>query len=246
MSRPLCDGVPVSLALLSGQLQKAFSGDLDSYTGSLRGREKPRGFKVINDPIWFTIRVESWELVILDSPVVQRLRGIHQLGLAGLVYPAAGYSRFEHTLGTLYQAQRVIESVNRNARPHSAQLHQTLEQPVSRMDEVALRLAALLHDVGPCFLSHGSERALDRLTLSYGSSMKLARRDAMEYFRAVKSPAVGEALSALVILLPEFVDVLKIAKIPFWEDNEEELSSTLARLVVRGRFSDRPFMNEII
>ncbi|MGA3079812.1 MAG: HD domain-containing protein [Terracidiphilus sp.] len=246
MSRPLCGGLPVSLALLSGELQKAFSADLDSYAGSLRGREKPRGFKVINDPIWFTIRVESWELVILDSPVVQRLRGIHQLGLAGLVYPAAGYSRFEHTLGTLYQAQRVIESVNRNARPHSAQLHQTLDQPVSRMDEVALRLAALLHDVGHCFLSHVSERALDRLTLSDGSSMKLARRDARDYFYAIKPPAVGEVLSSLVILLPEFIDVLKKAKIPFWEDNEEELASRIARLVVRGRFSDRPFMNEII
>ena len=246
MSRPLRDGLPANLGLLSGELQKAFSVDIESYTSSLRGREKPRGFKVINDPIWFTIRVESWELVILDSPVVQRLRGIHQLGLAGLVYPAAGYSRFEHTLGTLYQAQRVIESVNRNARVHSAQLHQTLEQPVSRMDEVALRLAALLHDIGHCFLSHVSERALDRLTLSNGNPMKSARRDAMEHFHAVKSPAVGEMLSALVILLPEFVDVLKIAQIPFWEDHEEELASTLARLVVRGRFSDRPFMNEII
>jgi len=246
MSRPLWNGLPVSLGLLSGELQKAFAGDLDSYTSSVRARGKPRGFKVINDPIWFTIRVESWELVILDSPVVQRLRGIHQLGLAGLVYPAAGYSRFEHTLGALYQAQRVIESINRNARPHSAQLHQTLEQPVSRMDEVLLRLASLLHDIGHCFLSHVSERALNRLNLSDGSSMKSARRDAMEYFHAVKSPAVGEVLSALVILLPQFVDVLKIAQIPFWQDNEEELASRLARLVVRGRFSDRPFMNDII
>jgi HD superfamily phosphohydrolase len=246
MSRPLWDGLPKSLGLLSGELQEAFSSEIRSYASSLEDREKPRGFKVINDPIWFTIRVESWELVILDSPVVQRLRGIHQLGLAGLVYPAAGYSRFEHTLGTLYQAQRVIESVNRNARANSEPFNQTLEQPVSRLDEVALRLAALLHDVGHCFLSHVSERALGRLTLANGSSMKSACRDAMEYFHATKPPAIGEVLSALVILLPEFVDVLKIARIPSWSDNEEELASRLARLVVRGRFSDRPFMNEII
>lgn len=186
----------------------------------------------------------SWSSSIRLSCNV--LRGIHQLGLAGLVYPAAGYSRFEHTLGTLYQAQRVIESVNRNARANSKHFNQTLEQPVSRLDEVALRLAALLHDVGHCFLSHVSERALDRLTLANGSSVKSACRDARDYFHAIKPPAVGEVLSALVILLPEFIDVLKKAKIPFWEDNEEELASRLARLVVRGRFSDRPFMNEII
>src|SRR5271169_4042709 len=112
MSRPLWTGLPVSLACLSAELQKAFAPKLEAYASSLRSRGIPRGFKVINDPIWFTIRVESWELVILDSPLIQRLRSIHQLGLAGLVYPAAGYSRFEHTIGTLYQTQRVVESIN--------------------------------------------------------------------------------------------------------------------------------------
>ncbi len=86
--------------------------------------------------------------------------------------------------------------MNRNARAYNSLLHETLEQRVSRSDEVQLRLAAILHDVGHCFLSHVSERAIDRLELQDGTSMKTACRDAMEFFRAVKAPAIGEVLSA--------------------------------------------------
>jgi len=125
MVRPLLDGLPPSLSVLSAALQKVFGQDLESYAHSVRTRDLPRSFKVINDPIWYTIRVESWELPVLDCPVVQRLRSIRQLGLAGLVYPGAGYSRFEHTIGALYQTQRVIESINRNARAYHAQTHLT-------------------------------------------------------------------------------------------------------------------------
>ena len=173
MSRAFCFGLPVSLGLLSQELQKAFSrrsrviyrlSSESREAARLQGHQRPH---LVHNP-----GVESWELVILDSPIVQRLREIRHFGLAGLVYPAAGYSRFEHTLGTLYQAQRVIESINRNAGFIAHSSDRTFEQPISRMDEVALRLAALLHDVGHCFLSHVSERALERLTLNNGSPMK--------------------------------------------------------------------------
>jgi len=133
MSRPLWPSLPPSLACIGAELQKVFASDLASYVTLVQSRGIPRGFKVINDPIWFTVRVESWELVILDSPVVQRLRDIHQLGLAGFVYPAAGYSRFEHTIGTLYQTQRMVESVNRNARAYSARAQRTLPEPISHL-----------------------------------------------------------------------------------------------------------------
>ena len=244
MARALVDGLPTDLAILSAAIQRTFGRDLESYAQSLKHHELPRSFKVINDPIWYTIRVESWELPILDSPVVQRLRQIHQLGLAGLVYPAAGYSRFEHSIGALYQTQRVIESVNRNARAYSAQVHVSIEEPISRADEILLRLAAILHDVGHCFLSHVSERALMRLGTVGALSMKRVCRDAKAYFGCTKEPALGEVLSALLILIPEFQDVLAIAGIPDW--GVLHLATSLAKLVVGARIPDRPFMGEII
>lgn len=246
MPAPLWPNLPVGLAEISAQLQKVLGTDLEKYLQLLTFRQAAPSFKVINDPIWYTIRVESWELTVLDSPVVQRLRNIRQLGLAGLVYPAAGYSRFEHVVGVLYQTQRIIESINRNTRAYNARSHLAIPDPVSQRDEVLLRLAAILHDIGHCFLSHVSERSLNRLEVAPGISMDNARKDAKAHFGCSKIPAVGELLSALIVLLPEFVEILKAAKIPHWQGNELDLAGSLAQLIVRGKFIDRPFMNEII
>ncbi|PYV94845.1 MAG: hypothetical protein DMG89_23965 [Acidobacteria bacterium] len=247
MSRSLWPGLPVSLARLGAEVQKVFEGPLLDYAEYLRVRGLPQEPKIINDPIWHTIRVESWELAILDSPLIQRLRNIRQLGLAGLVYPAAGYSRFEHTIGTLYQTQRVVESINRNARARRARTQQLVQDPIPQSDEVLLRIAAIMHDVGHCFLSHVSERAMHQLQLDDGpTKMETALRDAEEYFGSSKRPSVGELLSALITLLPEFGEVLDMAQVPFWQSKTDHLVEAVAKLIVRGRFHDRPFMNEII
>jgi HD superfamily phosphohydrolase len=247
MSRPLWHGLPVSLAHLQAEVQKVFEIPLLDYLEHLRVRGLPQEPKVINDPIWHTIRVESWELPILDSPLIQRLRNIRQLGLASLVYPAAGYSRFEHTIGALYQTQRVIESINRNARARGARVQRAVHDPIPYSDEVMLRIAAIMHDAGHCFLSHVSERAIHQLELDDGqTTMEAALRDAKEFFGSQKGPSVGELLSALIALLPEFTEVLTLANVPSWQGRTDRLVWDVAKLIVRGRFSDRPFMNEII
>ena len=46
--------------------------------------------KVFNDPVWGTIELLPWEVLLLDSPLVQRLRGVRQLGLAHYVILAPG------------------------------------------------------------------------------------------------------------------------------------------------------------
>ncbi len=83
----LWEGLPTILGAASGDLQAALGGELVRYTDRIRLTEKTPGPKIINDPVWHTVRLESWEVVVLDSPVVQRLRGIRQLGLAWLVFP---------------------------------------------------------------------------------------------------------------------------------------------------------------
>jgi hypothetical protein len=48
---------------------------------------------IIRDPLWDNIRLDPAALLALDTPTVQRLRYIRQVGHSFLVYPGATHSR---------------------------------------------------------------------------------------------------------------------------------------------------------
>ena len=130
---------------------KEFSGKAENFVKRVLCDYKPTTYseiKVIHDPVWGTVKFYPWELQIMDSPFLQRLRNVNQLGLAVYTYPSAHHSRFEHTLGVVALVTRMAESVNDSSG----------SALVSPDDMNKLRLAALLHDVGHCFFSHLSER----------------------------------------------------------------------------------------
>jgi hypothetical protein len=67
--------------------------------------------KEFNDAVWRTITLEPFEVLLLDCPLLQRLRRIKQLGVVDLVYPSAAHSRFEHTLGAVLQVTRLVDAL---------------------------------------------------------------------------------------------------------------------------------------
>src|SRR5206468_1683676 len=81
-------------------------------------------YKDIHDPIWGTNSFSWRELAIIDTPIMQRLRRIHQTGLAYQVYPSARHSRFEHSLGVTIVATKVFDAV---ARRHTGKLRQIVD-----------------------------------------------------------------------------------------------------------------------
>jgi HD superfamily phosphohydrolase len=101
----------------------------------------------IKDSVHDHIAVEGVAEDLLDTPAVQRLRRIKQLGTAGLVYPSANHTRFEHSLGVYHLATRALENLNIEGR--------TAER---------LRAAAILHDVGHGPFSHNIEALIARRT----------------------------------------------------------------------------------
>lgn len=72
---------------------------------------KAKRSKVIHDNLWGTVRFTWRELALIDSPIIQRLRDIHQTGLAYYVYPSARHTRFEHSLGAVTIASRIFDSL---------------------------------------------------------------------------------------------------------------------------------------
>lgn len=101
-------------------------------------------YKNIREAVHGDIKVTHLETEILDSRTFQRLHGLRQLGPSYLVYPSANHTRFEHALGTLFMAQKMIEYVNSNR-------YRDLELQTS--DQFLIRLCSLLHDV--CNLPFG-------------------------------------------------------------------------------------------
>lgn len=148
-----------------------------------------REIKVIHDPVWGTIKFNPWELQILDSPLLQRLRNINQLGLAVLTYPSAHHSRFEHTLGVAALVTKMADSINDGYHPDGD------ERAVSREDLNKMRLAAILHDVGHCFFSHLSEKM-------YGNTEEFkALKNSFEIFSSAQP---HEILGYIIINTPAF------------------------------------------
>jgi HD superfamily phosphohydrolase len=85
---------------------------------------------------------------LIDTPEFQRLRRIRQLGLANFAYQGAEHSRFTHSLGAFHLATRIL-----------ARLCSSYSIPDE--DQIAVRVAALLHDIGHGAFSHVLESILN-------------------------------------------------------------------------------------
>jgi uncharacterized protein len=107
--------------------------------------------KIIRDPVHDVIAfrlerpVDALLFKLLNATEFQRLRRIHQLGLANLAYPGADHSRYSHSLGVMETARKILDQLRRSFT-------------IDEEQETACLVAALLHDLGHGPLSHVFER----------------------------------------------------------------------------------------
>ncbi len=66
--------------------------------------------KVITDPVHGDVFLTRLEQFMLDTPPMQRLRRVRQLGTTHLVYPAATHTRFSHSLGAVRVVQTLFDA----------------------------------------------------------------------------------------------------------------------------------------
>jgi HD superfamily phosphohydrolase len=104
----------------------------------------------IKDSVHDHIEVEGVAEALLDTPAVQRLRRVAQLGTVAYVYPSANHTRFEHSLGVYYLTDRALDHLG-----------------VAGVTAERVRAAALLHDVGHGPYSHNVEELIHRETGHY-------------------------------------------------------------------------------
>jgi HD superfamily phosphohydrolase len=100
-------------------------------------------YKIVHDTVHGSIKLEGLFLDLLETPEIQRLHGIRQLGLAYLVFPGANHTRLEHSIGTCFVTGRLADALN-----------------LDKEEKKLVMAAAMLHDIGHSPYSHTLEMAL--------------------------------------------------------------------------------------
>jgi HD superfamily phosphohydrolase len=105
--------------------------------------------KIINDPVYGFITIKDPLIFdIIAHPYYQRLRRIHQMALAYLVYPGAVHTRLHHSLGAYHLMCNAVNELREKGTV------------ITDEEEIAVKAAILLHDVGHGPFSHALENKL--------------------------------------------------------------------------------------
>ena len=227
------------------EIDDLISGDLREYVSRLSPATE-RGTKAVKDAVWGMIDLTDREILVLDSPPMQRLRRIRQLGLGQLVYPTAGYSRFEHSLGALNQADRMVRAI---AKRTGHRVREGGEWRWAGEEEILMalpiaRLAALLHDIGHLPLSHVSERFYESAECPFPELRRVASdlRDDVRECLGGKRPSLSESLSLATAMTPSFWSLL----VDHAEYQREEAATAVAAIVGRPPTPRRAFIYQLI
>ncbi|MEJ7769147.1 MAG: HD domain-containing protein [Chitinophagaceae bacterium] len=105
--------------------------------------------KIINDPVFGFITIDNQLIFkIISHPLYQRLRRIHQMAFAHLVFPGAVHTRLHHSLGAYHLMNSALTELRNKGASITAQ------------EEEAAKIAILLHDAGHGPFSHALENVL--------------------------------------------------------------------------------------
>lgn len=103
--------------------------------------------KIVNDPVHGHMYFPGTVVKAIDTPQVQRLRELKQLGTAYYVFPGASHNRFEHSLGTCNLATNMYEALRRSSG-------RAVRSNLDPADKISIQLAGLCHDLGHGPFSH--------------------------------------------------------------------------------------------
>jgi len=150
----------------------------------------------INDPVSGFISVPRKFREVIDSKEVQRLRRIKQLSGAPYVYPGANHTRFEHSVGVMYEVRKQLDFlVNTKGIELSPELYDST------------LIAGILHDIGHGPFSHNFEEVLI-------SKSGQAHEDFTRYL--ILNSEIGEVIEKLGL------DKQKIADLAQGKLNQED------------------------
>jgi hypothetical protein len=129
---------------------------------------------------------------VIDHPVFQRMRDIRQNGLLRYVIPSANHTRFEHSIGSTYMSQMMLNALMHGSESGASKLyplegakdgqavrfHELTEKTRRRIKRLT-RLSTLAHDLGHGPLSHIFDTFAPRVEELEGPLLDDVRLDAI-------------------------------------------------------------------
>jgi HD superfamily phosphohydrolase len=136
--------------------------------------------KTFSDSIHGQIKLPGLCVRILDTPEVQRLHRLKQLGVCDYVFRCANHTRLEHSLGVAHHAQVLLTTLQEQYRQakqrqrhvdalvHRGAGAERVRRPfvppkVTEADRLCVLVASLCHDLGHGPFSHHFEHVLSEL-----------------------------------------------------------------------------------
>ncbi|EPY24870.1 SAM domain and HD domain, 1 [Strigomonas culicis] len=135
--------------------------------GPMRGKRK-----IIFDRVHGQLVFPPVLCLFIDSPIVQRLRELKQLGTTSYVYPSATITRFEHSLGVSHLAMKFLKQILENHKADGGvpcALSSYEEEEITK-DVWCVGIAGLCHDLGHGPLSHMFEEYVNTIRRREGKS----------------------------------------------------------------------------
>ncbi len=180
---------------------------------------------LIKDSVWGMVEFTPMEMAIIDSPVMQRLRGVNQLGFSFLTYPSAEHSRFSHSLGVAHVVKRLLHQTELNVDSQvlgSADLKKIEAANCSEEESRFVIHAALLHDIGHFPFSHVTENAFHHYEKHVFCGIGMEDFTfAFSEFLGIQKPRFAECLSAAIVISDRFFNFYKTCVYP--EAREDDL-----------------------
>ena len=199
---------------------------------------------MVPDSMWGQIHLSPWETALVDTPLMQRMRQIHQLGAAFLVYPSAIHDRFTHSLGVAYLAESLLERLQARLRyKNTDDEDYSPDEIVSLKDVYTVKMAGLLHDIGHCMFSHYSEGALKPYLDEVYPEMAAD---------IPNKPSTHELLGYMILVSDYFNRYWKEVIVPIfkrWKVEEKDIPNPKDMgKIITGNFisSEKRFLTEII
>ncbi len=180
-------------------------------------------------PIYGKTELPKYIMYLVQLPIVMRLREIRQLSSTHILFPGATHTRYEHSLGVMQKSTNILSKLA--ALPVKKGENNYIK--IGEDEEVILRIASLLHDLGHPAWGHALDGITGFVVELLGQTLETYTPkkldSAITLYLLLKNEQIKKALT---VCSQEILD----------KDTKDILEKVVAQIILEEK---RPLFNEM-